>query len=154
MSISRWMYKEDVIHIYNGILRSHRQEWNSATYNMCGLECKSRKSRDIWSNRQVWPWSKNEAGQRLTEFCQENALVIAYTLFQQEMWMSPDGQNWNQTDYILCSRRWRSSIQLPKTRLETDCGSNHELLVAKFRLELKKVGKTTRPFKYDLNKIP
>ena len=91
---------------------------------------------------------KNEAGQRLTEFCQENALVIANTLFQQ------DGQNWNQTDYILCSRRWRSSIQSPKTRLETDCGSNHELLVAKFRLELKKVGKTTRPFKYDLNQIP
>ena len=48
-----------------------------------GLECKSRKSRDTWSNRQVWPWSTNEAGQKLTEFCQENALVIANTLFQQ-----------------------------------------------------------------------
>ena len=48
-----------------------------------GLECKSRKSRDTWSNRQVWPWSTNEAGQKLTEFCQENALVVANTLFQQ-----------------------------------------------------------------------
>ena len=41
-----------------------------------------------------------------------------------------------------------------KTRLEVDCGSDHELLIAKFRLKLKKVGKTTRPFRYDLNQIP
>ena len=57
-------------------------------------------------------------------------------------------------DYILCSQRWRSSIQSAKTRLEADCGSHHELLIAKFRLKLKKVGKTTRPFTYDLNQIP
>ena len=49
------------------------------------LECQSRKSRDTWSNRQVWPWNKNEAGKRLTEFCQENALVRANTLFQQHI---------------------------------------------------------------------
>ena len=47
-----------------------------------GLECKSRKSRNTWSNRQIWPWNTEEAGQRLIEFCQENALVIANTLFQ------------------------------------------------------------------------
>ena len=41
-----------------------------------------------------------------------------------------------------------------KTRLEADCGSDHEFLIAKFRLKLKKVGKTTRPFRYDLNQIP
>ena len=41
----------------------------------------------------------------------------------------------------------------PKTRLGADCGSDHELLIAKFRLKLKKVGKTTRPFRYDLNQI-
>ena len=51
-------------------------------------------------------------------------------------------------------QRWRSSIQSAKTRLGADCGSDHELLIAKFRLKLKKVGKTTRPFRYDLNKIP
>ena len=56
--------------------------------------------------------------------------------------------------YILCSQRWRSSIQSAKTRLEADCGSDHELLMAKFRLKLKKVGKTTRPFRYGLNQIP
>ena len=60
----------------------------------------------------------------------------------------------NQIDCILCSQRWRSSIQSAKTRLVADCGSDHELLIAKFRLILKKVGKTTRPFMYDLNQIP
>ena len=69
------------------------------------------------------------------------------------MWTSPDGQYRNQTDYILCSQRWRSSIQSAKTRAGADCGSDHELLVAKFRLKLKKVGKTTRPLRYDLNQI-
>ena len=56
-------------------------------------------------------------------------------------------------DYILCSQRWRSSIQSTKTRPGADCGPDHELLIAKFRLKLKKVGKTTRPFRYDLNQI-
>ena len=59
----------------------------------------------------------------------------------------------NQIDYILCSQRWRSSIQSAKTRPGADCGSDIELLIAKFRLKLKKVGKTTRPFRYDLNQI-
>ena len=62
--------------------------------------------------------------------------------------------NWNQIDYILCSQRWRNSIQSAKTRLGADCGSDHEILIAKFRLKLKRVGITTRPFRYDLNQIP
>ena len=57
-------------------------------------------------------------------------------------------------DYILFSQRWRSSVQSAKTRLGADCGSDHEHLIARFRLKLKKVGKTTRPFRYDLNHIP
>ena len=69
-------------------------------------------------------------------------------------WTSPDGQHRNQIDYILCSQRGRSSIQSAKTKPGADCGSDHELLIAKFRLKLKKVGKTTRPFRYDLNQIP
>ena len=58
------------------------------------------------------------------------------------------------TEYILCSPRWRSSIQSAKTRPGVDCGSDHELLIARFRLKLKKVGINTRPFRYDLNQIP
>ena len=101
---------------------------------------------------------QNEAGQRLIEFCQENSLVISNTHFQQHKrrlytWTSPDGQPWNQIDYILCSQRWRSSIQSAKPRLGADCGSDHELFIAKFRLKLKKVGKKTRPFRYNLNQI-
>ena len=67
---------------------------------------------------------------------------------------SPDGQYQNQINYILCSQIWRNSIQSAKTRLGADCGLDHELLIAKFRYKLKKVGKTTRPFRYDLNQIP
>ena len=60
----------------------------------------------------------------------------------------------NQVDYSLCSQRWRSSIQSAETRPGADCGSDHEPLIAKFKLKLKKVGKTTSPFRYDLNQIP
>ena len=64
-------------------------------------------------------------------------------------WSTP-----NQIDYILCKQRQRSCTQSAKTRPGADCGSDHELLIAKFRLKWKKVGKTTRPFRYDLNQIP
>ena len=88
-------------------------------------------------------------------------MVIANILFQEHKrrlytWTSPDSQHRNQIDYILCSQGWRSSIQSAKNRKRpgADCGSDHELLIAKFRLKLKKVEKTTRPFRYDLNQIP
>ena len=102
---------------------------------------------------------QNESGQRLIGFCQKNTLVIANTLFQQHNkrfypWTSLDSQHRNQIDYILYSQSWRSSIQSSKTRPGADCASDHELLIAKFRLKLKKVGKTTRPLRYKLNKIP
>ena len=105
----------------------------------------------IWQNQYITPG--------LIEFCQENTLVIANTLFQQHKrrlytWASPDSQHQNQIDFIICSQRWRSSIQSAKTRPGADWGSDHELLIAKCRLKLKKVGKATRPFRYDLNKIP
>ena len=85
---------------------------------------------------------QNEPGQMLIQFSQENVLVIANTLFQQHKrrlytWTSPGGQHQNQIDYILCSQRWRSSIQSAKTRPGADCGSDHELLTAKFRLKLR-----------------
>ena len=86
-------------------------------------------------------------------------LVIVNTLFQQHKrrlytWTSPHGQYQNKIDYILCSQRWRSSTQSEKSRPGADCGSDHELLITKFRPKLKKVGKTTRPFGYDRNQIP
>ena len=89
---------------------------------------------------------QNETRQRLIGFCRKNALVIAKTLFQQHKrrlytWTSPDGQHRNQIDNILCSQRWRSSTESVKTSPGADCGSDHGLLISKFRLKLKKVGK-------------
>ena len=54
---------------------------------------------------------------------------------------------------MLCSQSWRSSIESAEKRPGADCGSDHELLIAKFRLKFKKIGKT-RPFRYDANQIP
>jgi len=98
-------------------------------------------------------WEQNEAG-----FCQENALVIANNLFQQhETNLSMDITRWSipKSDWInFLQQRWRSSIQSAKTRPGADNGSDDELLIAKFRLKLKKVGKITIPFRYDLNQTP
>ena len=85
--------------------------------------------------------------------------LIANTLFQQHnrslyTWTSPDGQYQNQIGYILCSQRWGISRQSEKTRPGADCGYDREILIAKFTLKLKKVGKTTLSFRYNLNQIP
>ena len=129
------------------------------SFSLQGTRNKSRSQEIPGVTGKFGLGVQNEAGQRLTEFCQENALVIANALFQQHKrrlytWTSPDGQHWNQVDYILCSQRWRSSIQSAKIRLGADCDLDHELLIAKFRFKLKKVGKTTRPFRCDPNQIP
>ena len=98
---------------------------------------------------------QNEAGQRLTEFCQENTLVIiTKTIFQQckrwlYTWTSPSVQCWNQSDPL--QPKMEKVYQSEKTRPGVDCGSDHECLIAEFRLNLKAVGKTTRWFRYDLN---
>ena len=120
-----------------------------------GLEVGSQKKPGVTGKFGLGV--QNEARQRLIEFCQ-NALVKANTLFQPHKkrlytWTSWDGQQQSQTDYILCSQRWRDPIQSAKTRPGADCGSDQEILIAKFRLKLKKVGKTTRPSKYHLNQL-
>ena len=126
-----------------------------------GLECKNRKSRGIWSNEQVWSWSTKWSRAKANRVLSNKALDIAKTFLQQHKrhvldspWTSPDGQYWNQIDFVLCSQRWRNCIQSAKTRWGADCGSDHELLIVKFRRKLKKVGKTMTPFRYDLNQIP
>ena len=102
---------------------------------------------------------QNESGQRLIEFCQEKPLVIANTSFQQHkrqlyMWTSPNVQYRNQIDYIFRSQRWKSCIQSAKTRPGADWGSDHQHLIATFRLKLKKAEKITMPARYDLSQIP
>ena len=65
-----------------------------------------------------------------------------------------DGPYKNQIDRIFLQPKMEKLYTVRKTRPGADCGSDHELLIAKFRLKLKNVGKTTRPFRYDLNQIP
>ena len=115
-----------------------------------GLGRKSRKSRNTWSNRQVWPWdmewSRAKANRVLPrEHTGHSKHPLPTT---QEKILHMDISRWStpKSDYILCSQRWRSCIQSAKTRPGADCGSDHELLIAKFRLKFKKMEKTTRPF--------
>ena len=125
-----------------------------------GLECKRRKSRDTWNNRQMWPWStewrRAKANRVLPRECTGHSKHPLPTTQAKTLHMDSvdqDGQHRNQIDYILCSQRWRSPMQSAKTRPGAECGSDHELLIAKFRLKWKKIWKITRPFRYDLNQI-
>ena len=108
------------------------------SFSLQGTRNKSRSQEIPGVTGKFGLGVQNEAGQRLTEFCQENTVVIANTLLQQHRrrlytWTSTDGQYRNQIDYILCSQRWRSSIQSAKTRPGADCGSHHELLLAQVK---------------------
>ena len=119
-----------------------------------GLDCKSRKSRDTWSNRQVWPWTTKWSRAKANRVLPREETGHSKHLLPttQEMTLHMDITKWSilKSDYFLCSQRWRrSSIQSVKTGPEAHYGADHdhELLIAKFRLKLKKVGKTTRPFR-------
>ena len=87
-----------------------------------------------------------------------SALVIANTLYQQHKRRLTQGHqqmvNTKIKLILFFAVRGRSSTQSAKTRPGADCGSDHELFITKFRLKLKKVGKTTRPWRYDLHQIP
>ena len=101
----------------------------------------------------------DEAGQRLIEFCQENGLLIANTFFQQHkrrlhIWTSPEVNTEIRLIIFLTAKDGEALYDQQRKRPGVDNGSDHQLPVAKFRLKLKKVGKTTRPFRYDLNHIP
>ena len=146
----------------NGSMKTTRPS-RSNTQKRCpfhyrGLKCKSWKSRNTWSNRQIWPWStewsRAKANRVLWRECPSHSKHPLSTI--QEKTLHMDITRWSipKSDYILCSQRWRSSKQSAKTRLGADCGSDHELLIAKFRLKLKKSGENTRPFRYDLKQIP
>ena len=121
-----------------------------------GLEWKSRKSRDIWSNRQVrsWStkWSRTKANRVLSREHTGHSKhpcprTQEMTLHMDITWWSTPKSDW----YILCSQRWRGSVQSAKTRSGTDCDSNHQLHITNFRLKFKKIGKTTKPLRYGLN---
>ena len=126
-----------------------------------GLECKSKKSRNskskksrnTWSSRQIWfwstEWSKAKANRALPKECTIHSKHPLPTTQEKTAHGHHQMVNTEIIDYILCSQRWRSSVQSAKTRRGADCGLDHELLIVKVRL--KKMGETTRTFRYDLN---
>ena len=84
-------------------------------------------------------------------------LVIANSIFQQPKrqlytWISPDGQ-YKKKDYVFVAKDGEA-YTVSQTRPGADCGTDHELVIARFRLKLKKEGNTMRPFRYNLNQIP
>ena len=135
------------------------QNWCQLHYR--GLECKSRKSSDTWNNRQIWPWSTKWSREKANRVLpREHTGHSKHPLSTtQEKALHMDITRWS-----ILKSDWLYSLQLKmetlytellaKTRLGADYGSDHEFLITKFRLKLKKVGKTTRPFRYDLNQIP
>ena len=131
------------------LYRTNNKEW--CPFHHRGLECKSRKSRNTWSNRQIWPgsteWSRAKAKSSAKRHTGHSKHPLPTT---QEKSLHMDDTRWStpKSDWLhFCSQRWISSIQWAKIILG-------ELLIAKFRLKLKKVGETTRSFRYDLNQIP
>ena len=124
-----------------------------------GLECKSRKSRNTWSNRQFWPWNTEWSRAKTNRVLpRERTGHSKHPLpTTQERTLHMDITRWSTP-----KSNWLYSLQpkmeklytVSKNKTRSWLCSYHELFIAKFRLKLKKVGKTTRPFSYDLNQIP
>ena len=124
-----------------------------------GLECKSRKSRNTWSDRQIWPWnmewSRAKTNRVLKRECTGHSKHPLPTT--QEKTLHTDITRWSTP-----KSDWLYSLQTKMEKLYTVNKKKTRgwlwlrswTPIAKFRLKLKKVGKTTRPFRYDLNQIP
>ena len=102
---------------------------------------------------------RNEIGDLFENFCVTNELVVSNTTFQQHprrlyTWTSPGDRVRNQIDYILIGRRWRTTILVTKTRPSVDCGSGHQLLVAKLKIKLRQKKRRSVPVRYDTETIP
>ena len=111
-------------------------------FSSWALECNSRKSRDNWSNRQVWPWSiewsREKANRVLPKEHTGHSKHPLPMTQNTTLHMDITSLSIPKSDYVLCSQRWRSSIQSAKTRLGADCGSDHELLIATVRMKLQR----------------
>ena len=136
--------------------RPHRTDIHKiCPFHYTEMECKCRKSRNSWSNRQIWPWSmewsRAKANRVLPGECTGRSIHPLPTT--QEKTLQMDITRWSTP-----KSGWLYSLQpkmeklytVNKNKTRSWCGSDHELLIAKFRLKLKKVGKTTITFRYDL----
>ena len=123
-----------------------------------GLEWKSRESRDTWSNRHVWPWSTKWSRAKANRVLLRNTHHSKHPLpITLEKTLHMDITRWSisKSDWLYSLQlKMRISIESAKTKPGADCSSDHELLIAKFRLKLKKIGKTTRQLSHELSQIP
>ena len=123
------------------------------------LECKCRKSRNTWNNRQIWSWSaewsRAMANRILPRECTGHSKhPLPKT---QEKTLHMDITRWQtlKSDWLYSLQSKMGKLYtVSKNKTRSCLWSDHELLIAKFILKLKKVGKTTRPFRHDLNQIP
>ena len=129
------------------------------SFSSQGTGKQKQEVRIYLGNRHLWPCStKLRRAKAKRVFPREHIDHGLYALpTTQEITLhttSTEGQYKNQIDYILYNQRWGNFTESPKTRLDADCDSHQERLTAKFRPKLKKVGKSTMPFRYELNQIP
>jgi len=118
---------------------------------------------DMSTNRSaVGPFglgNANERGEQLVHFCNMNNMIITNTCFQQQKanrlwtWESPDGVTHNQIDFIIVNRKWRSSVMNCRSFPGADVGSDHQLVIANFRLKLKKRESPENRGKFDVKKL-
>jgi len=122
---------------------------NSCPFHHRGLECKSRKSRDTWSNRQVWPWSTKWSRAKINR-------VLPGECTDHSKYPLPTTHCTHGHHQIVNTKIRLIIFFAGKDgeALYSQQKQDQELLIAKFRIKLKKVGKTTRPFRYDLSQIP
>ena len=119
-------------------------------FHLRELECKSRKSRNTWSNRQVWLWSTRWSRAKANRVLPRDQTGHSKHPLPttQETTLHMDITQMINTEIRMCIffAAEDGEALSAKTRLGADCGWDHELLIIKFRLILKKIGKTTRPF--------
>ena len=127
--------------LYNKLLNNTPRK--DLTIIMDDCNAKVGKMKDARVTGQFGLGDRNEAGDRLVQFCEENELSITNNFFEQPdcrlyTRTTPDGNHRNQIDYIICKQRWKTAVQSVKTRPDADCGSDHELLLAGVKIKLKK----------------
>ena len=114
--------------------------WKECLFHHRGLECKSRWSRDTWSNRQVWPWStkwsRAKANRVLPRECTSHSKQTLPTT--QEKTLHMDIIRWSipKSDWLYSLQLMMEKLYTVSTKSGADCGSDHELLISKFRLKL------------------
>ena len=146
------------------VLRRPTRPFRTKTPKRCpfhyrGLECKNRKSRSTGSNRQMWPWSAEWSRAKSNRVLpREHTGHSKHPLTTiQEKTPHMDITRWSilKSDwYIICSQRWRSSLQSTKQDQELTVAQIMNSLLPNSDLKWKKVGKTTRSFRHDLNQVP